>query len=82
MLPAMNLELNKATQLALDHACNEYRESLTANTVQLTDQIPYGFDPVGWTLFVISDARGVGSSRYVAVNVETGETKSMGRMGE
>ena len=78
----MSLDLNKATQLAIDHGCNEYRESLTANVVQSPDQLPYGFDPLGWMLFAVVDDDMVGSVNCVAVNVETGETKSMGRMGE
>lgn len=72
----MGIDLEKATQLALDHAAHEYRESLAINHVESPDQLPYDFNPEGWELFSISEPNKIGASRYVAVNRETGETRS------
>jgi hypothetical protein len=76
-------DLNRAIQLAIDHVVEEYRQTVIVQAAQFPHDAPYGFDPEGWALFVIvDDENRLGSAKYVAVNMETGETKSMGRMGE
>ena len=75
-------DLNRAIQLAIDYVVDEYRQTVIVQAAQFPDEAPYGFDPEGWALFVVVDQDRVGSSKYVAVNMETGETKSLGRYGE
>ena len=78
----MPIDPNDAINRALDHFAKEYRDSLSIREAQSSDHHPYGFDPDGWALFVISESRGVGASNYVGVNMESGETKSFGAIGD
>ena len=78
----MSIDPKKAAELAHDHARSEYGEFLTVQIVDSPDEFPYGFDPDGWTLFVIVEPNRIGSSPCVGVNTTTGETKSFGRIGE
>jgi len=78
-------KISRATQLqlAIDHVVDEYRQTVVVRAAQFPHDAPYGFDPEGWALFVVTDDNNrVGSDKYVAVNMETGEAKSMGSMGE
>ncbi len=73
---------DRALQLAIDHVVDEYRQTVVVTAMQYPHEIPYGFDPEGWALFVVTYGNRVGSDKYVAVNMKTGETKSMGSYGE
>ena len=75
-------DMNRAIRLASDHLVEEFRQKLDIQPAQLPDVAPFGFDPEGWTLFVIVENDGVGASKYVAVHLETGETKSLGALGD
>ena len=75
-------EMNRAIQLATDHVVEEYRRTVVVQAAQLPDEARYGFDPEGWAIFVVLDRYQVGSTKYVAVHLETGETRSLGRYGE
>lgn len=78
----MTADLDRATALALDFAAREYRDSLTISPVHSPEALPYGLDPEGWELFSISEPNTTGPGKYVAVNKETGETKSFPGAGE
>ena len=74
---------DRALQLAIDHVVNEYRKKVVVTAAQFSDEVPYGFKTEGWVLFAFTDDKNrLGSDKYVAVNMETGETKSMGSYGE
>ena len=75
-------DIDHAIQLATEHVVEEYRKTVVVQSAQFPQDAPYGFDPEGWALFVVVDKDGVGSSEFVAVNMNSGETKSMGRYGE
>ena len=76
-------DINRAIQLATEQVVEEYRKTVVVQAAQFPHDAPYGIDPEGWALFVVvDDENRVGSEKYVAVNMETGETKSMGTMGE
>ena len=75
-------DMNRAIQLATDHVVEEYRQNVIVQAAQFPDAAPYGFDPEGWALFVIVEHDRVGAAKYVAVHIDTGETKSLGRYGE
>jgi len=73
---------DRVLQLAIDHVVDEYRQTVVVTATQWPDEALYGFDPEGWALFVFTDDKcWVGPDKYVAVNMETGETKSPGRYG-
>ena len=72
----MTVDLDRATELALDFAAREYRDSLSISRIRSPEALPYGFDPEGWELFSITEPNTTGPDKYVAVNKETGETKS------
>ena len=79
----MAVDLDEATQLAIDHVVDEYRQSVVVRACQSPQEAPYGFDPEGWALFVVTDGNyRVGGDKYIGINMETGETKSFGTMGE
>jgi hypothetical protein len=75
-------KINRAIQLALDHVVDEYRQTVVVQAAQLPDEARFGFDPEGWAIFVVLYRYQVGSAKYVAVHMETGETKSLGSYGE
>ena len=75
-------DIDHAIQLATEHVVEEYRKTVVVQAAQFPHDAPYGFDPEGWALFVVSDENGVGANKYVAVNMNSGETKSLGRSGE
>ena len=75
-------EMNRAIRLATDHLVEEFRQNLQIQPAQLPGVAPYGIVPAGWTLFVIVESDGVGAGKYVAVNLETCETKSLGALGD
>ena len=80
----MLYDFDEASELAKNHVCEEYRRSIEIQSSNAPDPLPYGFDPDGWVWFVVvekSQLR-VGGDNYVAVNIETGETKSFGTIGE
>jgi hypothetical protein len=72
----VTVDLDKATELALDFAAREYRDSLRISPVRSADALPYGFDPEGWKLFSITEPNTTGPEKYVAVHRETGETRT------
>jgi hypothetical protein len=78
----MCIDLDKATQLALDHAAREYRESVAISHIESPDWIPYGFEPEGWDLFSILVSNSTGGGFYIAVNRKTGEARSFAGDGE
>ena len=78
----MTVDLDTARELALDFAAREYSDSLWISPVRSVDPLPYGFDPEGWELFSITEPNTTGPDKYVAVNKETGETRSFPGMGE
>lgn len=75
-------EINGAIQLAIDHVVEEYRQSVIVQAAKLPEEGRYDFDPQGWAIFVVLDRHQAGSAKYVAVHMETGETKSLGWYGE
>ena len=75
-------DMNRAIRLATDHIVKEFRQNLDIQPAELPDVAPYGFDPEGWALFVVVENDRVGASKYVAVHLETGETKSLGALGD
>ena len=75
-------DMNRAARLVTDHLVEEFRQNLQIQPAQLSDVTLYGFDPEGWILFVIVEGDHIGASKYVAVNLETGETKSLGPSGD
>ncbi len=78
------MEPEQAIELAKDHISEEYRRSLEIQASESPDPLPYGFDPDGWTWFTVIDNSPlkVGADKYVAVNMETGEAKYFGKLGE
>ena len=79
----MPIHSDKASELAKNHVCEEYRRSIEIQSSKAPDPIPYGFDPDGWVWFVVVEKFRfwVGGDSYVAVNIETGEAKSFGAIG-
>ena len=75
-------EMNRAIRLATDHLVEEFRQNLEIQPARRPDVEPYGIIPAGWTLFVVVESDRVGASKYVAVNLETCETKSLGTIGD
>ena len=80
----MAVDLNEARKLATVFACEEYPGSFTVTPSDLPDPGVYGFDPNGWAIFVVIDKvpDHVGGSEYVAVNLDTGEARTLGIIGE
>lgn len=74
----MTVDLDRVTELALDFAAREYRDSLSISRIQSPEILPYGFDLEGWALFSITEPNTTGPDKYVAINEETGEAKSWG----
>ena len=80
----MTIDVKRASKLAIEHLCDEYRRSFTVTPSDLPDPGVYGFDPNGWAIFVVIDKvpDHVGGSEYVAVNLDTGEARTLGIIGE
>ena len=81
----MTIDLTQASKLAVDHLCEEYRQSITVRPSPLPDPGVYNFDPNGWATFVVTVNKSpyrLGGALYVAVNVDTGETRTLGIIGE
>ena len=80
----MTIDVKRASKLAIEHLCEEYRRSISVRPSDLPDPGVYGFDPNGWAIFVVIDKvpDHVGGSEYVAVNLDTGEARTLGIIGE
>ena len=81
----MTIDIDQASELAIEHLCDEYRQSITVKPSQLPEPGVYNFDPNGWAIFVTVVDKfpdGVGGSQFVAVNLDTGETRTLGIIGE
>jgi hypothetical protein len=72
----MTIDIDEAIRLATEHVVEEYRRSIVIRKSPNPQEALYGYDPDGWTLFVVTDYGWVGKDKFVAVNMETGETKS------
>jgi hypothetical protein len=82
MVSTINAE--KAKLIALEHLREEGRGNTTVKARDLPLPGVYGFDPDGWATFcVCADVpRGVGGDEYIAVNLTTGEVRSLGIIGD
>ena len=80
----MCIELEKAIELAKDHICAKYRNSLDIQASESPDPVPYGFDPDGWEWFTVIDNSppAVGAGKYVAVHMETGDVRYFDKLGD
>lgn len=81
----MTIDLTQASKLAIEHLCDEYRRSITVIPSRLPASGVYNFDPNGWAIYVVEVNKApwcVGGSQFVAVNLDTGETRSLGIIGE
>lgn len=76
------MDKERALQLAREHVAHAFGESLTVKPAEPPDCGFYGFDPEGWAVFVVIGQHMVGADEYVAVNLDTGESRSLGRYGE
>ena len=80
----MPYDFDEASELAKDHACEEYRRSIEIQSSKAPDPLPYGSDLDGCVWFVVVEKSQfrVGGDNYVAVNIETGEAKFFRNIGE
>ena len=81
----MTIDLEQARSLAIEHLCEEYRQSITLRPSPIPEPGVYNFDPRGWATFVVEinePPYRTGGSLYVAVKVETGETRTLDVMSE
>jgi len=80
----MTIDVNQASKLAIEHLCEEYRRSISVRPSHLPEPGVYDFDPNGWAIFVVVEKvpDHVGGSQYVAVNLDTGEARTLGIIGE
>ena len=73
----------EAKQRAIDALTAKLVSGLQLQQVESLPAPIYGFNPEGWTLFVVDDARrGTGADEYVAVNRATGRVCFLGSLGE
>jgi len=83
----VSIDVDKAAQLALDFASQQYREALEVRPVK---QLPAGHYWVGhsapedWLFFVVIDKPRlrVGGNLYIGVNKRSLEARSFGELGE
>jgi hypothetical protein len=76
--------LADAKLLAIDYLDGEGRGRTTVEVEELPSPGAYGFDLAGWVTFCVIEieVHKVGGSEYVAVNLSTGEVRSLGIIGE
>ena len=73
----------EAKQRVIDGLAAKFIRGLNLVQVERLPAPVYGFNPEGWTLFVMHDARnGIGSAEYVAINRSTGKIRYLGPLGE
>ena len=80
----MAIDLDEARKLAFDHACEEYRCSITVEPSRLSDRAVYGLDGIGWVIFSVVEKvpSRIGGDECIAVNLNTSETRSLGIIGD
>jgi TPR repeat protein len=76
--------LAEAKQLANEHLCAKDRRGATVEAREMPPPGAYGFDPEGWATFCVIEkyALKVGGDEYIAVNLTTGQVRSLGIIGD